>query len=353
MTTFPLALALAVALLGAAPPPDAPAATGNAAGESYETLGQGAVRTRDIATLLSPFVESCDNEKRDIDRARCQATIAYLRRTLPRRTFAFTSDEPGVVAVSDYDAAVKGYHVALAGCVACTKPITLGKAKEPRLITLKVPEKDADTLLKAVSLSRNTFGFDSLADAKRWLDAERPFLRAEFLFQPQIVGDVWTYAGNRGVSLKLVGARVYNRCTGDVLVSKPPSTATVERPSGSQEDPSCAAARKQAAAAEAAAATPPPANDDLPSQLTKALIADAMAKIRPQVFACYQQFKSPGTLELIYMVAGNGTVQSVAVGPAFAGTPTGQCVLQAAKDARFPQFKMEQQKFTYPFFLRQ
>ena len=34
-----------------------------------------------------------------------------------------------------------------------------------------------------MSLSRNTFGFDSLADAKRWLDTERPFLRAEFLFQ--------------------------------------------------------------------------------------------------------------------------------------------------------------------------
>ena len=71
------------------------------------------------------------------------------------------------------------------------------------------------------------------------------------------------------------------------------------------------------------------------------------------VFACYQQFQSPGTLELTYVVAGNGTVQSVAVGPAFAGTPTGQCVLQAAKDARFPAFKLDQQKFTYPFFLRQ
>jgi len=348
MTTFP-ALAFALALLGAAPAP-APETAGAAPAESYETLGQGAVRTRDIATLLSPFVESCDNEKRDIDRARCQATIGYLRRTLPRRTFAFTSDEPGVVAVSDYDAAVKGYHVALAGCVACAKPITIGKAKEPRLITLKIPEKDADSLLKAVSLSRNTFGFDSLADAKRWLDAERPFLRAEFLFQPQIVGDVWTYGGNRGVSLKLVGARVYNRCTGDVLVSKPPSTAMAERPGPGHEDPSCAA--KGRAAGEAAAA-PPPSADDLPTQLSMALIADSMAKIRPQVFACYQQHKSPGTLELIYVVAGNGTVQSVAIGPAFAGTPTGQCVLQAAKDARFPRFKMEQQKFTYPFFLRQ
>jgi hypothetical protein len=331
----------------AAPAPSAPAEP--PPGASFETLGTGAVKTRDIGTLLSSFVDRCDDEKRDIDRARCRATTAYLRRTLPQRTFAFTSDEPGVVAVSDYDAAVKGYHVALAGCVACGKPVTIGVGSEPRLVTLKVPDKDADSLMKAVSISRNTFGFDSLAEAKRWLDAERPFLRAEFLFQPQTVGEVWKFGASRGVALKLVGARVYNRCTGDVLVSKPPSTAMAERPGPGHEDPTCAA--KARAATEAA--PPPPASDDLPLQLSKTLIADAMAKIRPQIFACYQQHKSPGTLELIYVVASNGTVQSVAVGPTFAGTPTGLCVLQPAKDAHFPPFKLDQQKFTYPFFLRE
>ena len=362
------ALALALVLFGATPPlpaAEAPAKTpapakataatpaapaDPAAAESYETLGTGAVRTRDIGTLLSSFVDSCASERRDIDRARCQATTSYLRRTLPQRTFAFTTDEPGVVAVSDYDGSVKGYHVAVAGCVACSKPVTIGQSKESRLVTLKVPDKEADSLMKAVAISKNTFGFDSLADAKRWLEAERPFLRAEFLFQPQVVGDVWTFQSSRGIALKLVGARVYNRCTGDVLVSKPPSTGTADHPGPGHEDPTCAAARKKEAAAEAA---PAPSSDDVPAQLSKALIADAMAKIRPQVFACYQQFKVPGTLELIYVVASNGTVQSVAVGPAFAGTPTGQCVQQVAKDARFPPFKLDQQKFTYPFFLRQ
>ena len=344
--------ALALALLTAAPAaaPAAAAPADAAAADTFEKLGTGAVRTRDIGTLLSSFVDSCANEKRDIDRTRCQATTSYLRRTLPQRTFAFTTDEPGVVAVSDYDAGVKGYHLALAGCIACTKPVSIGQSKESRFVTLKAPEKDADSLMKAVALSKNTFGFDSLAEAKRWLDTERPFLRAEFLFQPQMVGDVWTYQSGRGIALKLIGARVYNRCTGDVLVSKPPSTGMAEHPAPGREDPSCAGAQKKAPAVEAAA---PPAGDDLPAQLSKALIADSMAKIRPQVFACYQQFKSPGTLELIYVVASNGTVQSVAVGPAFAGTPTGQCAMQAAKDARFPPFKLDQQKFTYPFFLRQ
>jgi hypothetical protein len=242
---------------------------------------------------------------------------------------------------------VKGYHVVLAGCVACTKPVAIGHAKEPRFVTLKVPDKQADSLPAAVSLSRNTFGFDSLADAKRWLDTERPFLRAEFLFQPQIVGDVWTFGASHGVALKLVGARVYNRCTGDVLVSKPPSTAMIDRPGPGREDPSC-----KARAAEANAAPPPPP-EDRPAQLSQALIADAMAKIRPQVFACYQQFKVPGMLELAFVIAGNGTVQSVSVSPAWRGTPTGLCVRDAVKDAHFPPFQLDEQKFTYPFFLRQ
>ena len=315
---------------------------------SYETLGQGAVRTQDVATLLSSFVERCTGEKRELDRARCRATTAYLRRSLPKRTFAFVTDDPAVISVSDYDAAVKGYHVALAGCVACTNPIAVGRSGEPRLVTVKVPDKDAETLTKAVSLSRNTFGFDSLAEAKQWLDSERPFLRAEFLFQPDAGSTEWTFAGKSGVALKLLGARVYNRCTGDVLVSKPPSTGIADRPAPGHEDPTCAGAKSLMARSSNAAAAP----DDLPPQLSKTLIADAMSKIRPRVFACYKKFQSPGTLELTYLVAGNGTVQSVVVGAAYAGTPTGQCVMEVAKDARFPAFKLDQQKFTYPFFLR-
>ena len=347
----PLALALVLLATPAAAADAAKATTTAEPTGNYETVGQGAVRTQDVATLLSSFVERCTGEKRELDRARCRATTAYLRRALPKRTFAFVTDDPAVIAVSDYDAAVKGYHVALAGCVACTKPIAVGRSGEPRLVTVKVPDKDAETLTKAVSLSRNTFGFDSLAEAKQWFETERPFLRAEFLFQPDAGSTEWTFGGKSGVALKLLGARIYNRCTGDVLVSKPPSTGIADRPAPGHEDPTCAGAKSPVA--RSGGDDSAPASDEVPPQLSKTLIADAMSKIRPRVFACYKKFQSPGTLELTYLVAGNGTVQSVAVGAAYAGTPTGQCVMEVAKDARFPAFKLDQQKFTYPFFLRQ
>ena len=39
------------------------------------------------------------------------------------------------------------------------------------------------------------------------------------------------------------------------------------------------------------------APEDMPPQLSKTLIADAMSKTRPRVFACYKKFQTPGTLE--------------------------------------------------------
>jgi len=47
------------------------------------------------------------------------------------------------------------------------------------------------------------------------------------------------------------------------------------------------------------------------------------------------------------LVGGNGTVQSVQVGSTFAGTPTGTCALEIAKEARFPGFKRERQQFRF------
>lgn len=329
----------AVRAAAAAPPAEsAPAAT------NYEAAAAGATRTEDVATLLGVFVDHCDEEKRDVDRVRCRATTGYLRRTLPGRVFAYQTDDPSTISVSEYDAGVKGYHLTLSGCVACTKPLTLLGGS--RYVTVKVPDKEAETLAKAVPISRNTFGFDSLIEAKRWMENERPLLRAEFLFQPQAKVSEWTFGNTQGIALSMVGARVFNRCTGAILVSTPPSKGLAPRPAGpAHDDPACRGTPNPQA-------SHPVVPEDAPAQLSKGAIAEAMAKIRPQVFACYQKHQVPGTIEITYVVASNGTAQSVVVGPAFAGTPTGMCVTEAGKNARFPPFKLEKQKFTYPFFLR-
>jgi hypothetical protein len=326
---------------------DAPAAAATQApaqAQTYEALAKGATRTRDVPTLLGAFIDRCDAEKRELERARCRTTQAYLREALPGRVFSTPADDPAAVSVSEYDAGIKGYRISLAGCIACTKPVVVGRARERRFITLREPQKEAETLPKAVEVSQSALGFDSLPDAKRWLEKVRPLLRAEFLFQP--ADAEWSFGPSRGYALKLVGSRVYNRCTGEVLASKPPSTGTADLPTGSREDEACLQGSGEAREGS---------GDDelsLPQELGRDAIADAMSRIRPQVFSCFEKFKEPGTANLSYIVAGNGMVQSIRVGGAFDGTPTGDCVLDAGKNAHFPRFKAARQQFTYPFFLR-
>jgi hypothetical protein len=337
--TFSTALARAA---GDQAPAETPAP---APAQTFEALAKTATRTRDVPTLLGAFIDRCDAEKRPLERARCRATQSYLRGVLPSRTFVAPADDPAAIAISDYDAGVKGYHVSVAGCIACTKPVVVGRARERRFITLREPQKDAETLPKAVEVSRNTLGFDSLVDAKKWLERVRPFLRAEFLFQP--ADAEWSFGPSRGYALKFLGARVFNRCTGEVLASKPPSVGLADLPTGSREDEACLKSFEGTVAREEGA-------DDLklPEELPRDAIADAMTRIRPQIFACYEKYQTPGTAQLTYVVAGNGMVQSIRVGGSFDGTPTGECVLDAGKNARFPRFRAARQQFTYPFFLR-
>jgi hypothetical protein len=337
------ALLLAPALSTAARAEDDTPAAATPAATTYEALAHEATRTRDVPTLLGAFIDRCDGEKRELERARCRTTQAYLREVLPGRTFSTPADDAAAVSVSEYDAGIRGYHISVAGCIACTKPVVVGRARERRFITLREPQKEAETLPKAVEVSSTALGFDSLPDARRWLDKVRPLLRAEFLFQP--ADTEWSFGPSRGYALKLVGSRVFNRCTGEVLASKPPSTGVADLPTGSREDEACLHSG-DARSDVASDAT------GLPDELARDAIADAMSRIRPQVFACFEKFKEPGTAELTYIVAGNGMVQAIRVGGAFDGTPTGDCVLDAGKNAHFPRFKAPRQQFTYPFFLR-
>ncbi|MFL5308381.1 MAG: hypothetical protein ACJ8F1_24430 [Polyangia bacterium] len=319
-------------------------AAAEATADSYEVRARGAVPAPDLATLLAPFVESCGGEMRELDRARCRSTTAFLRKRLPQQTFVLTSSDPAAVEVSGYDGAIKGYHLALTGCVACTDPVPIGPQRQPRFITLNTPDKGAGSLAAGVTVSKSTVAFDDFAAAKRWAETERPFLRAEFLFQPQPTGADYTVGMAPGIALKLVGARVYNRCNGEILVSKPPSTGFADRPG--KVDAACAAGAKAALAGDT------PHDDVRPEQLSKASINEVMESIRARLYGCFEKFHVPGALVLNYVVGGNGTVQSVQVGSTFAGTPTGTCALEIAKDVKFPAFKRPREQFHYLFFLR-
>jgi hypothetical protein len=309
---------------------------------TFETYVRAAVPMTDLGTLLAPFAGKCDGETRDLDRIRCRTTRAYLRKVIPRRSFWTVVDDPATIAVSEFDAAIKGYHLSVAGCLACTHPVTVGRTREKRMITLKAPEKEAESLRAAVEVTRNSVGFDSLAEAKAWLEHTRPQLRTQFVFQP--TDAEWSFGPSRGYALTLLAVRVFNRCTGEILISRPPSSGIADMP-GIEEG--CPRRDTTADAAEGKESTP-----GVPTELSKNDISSAMRAIRPEVFACFEKFKVPGLAQFEFVVAGNGTVHRVRLSGAFYGTPTGSCLIQAGQNARFPRFAQERQQFVYPFFLR-
>jgi predicted Zn finger-like uncharacterized protein len=83
--------------------------------------------------------------------------------------------------------------------------------------------------------------------------------------------------------------------------------------------------------------------------LTQSDIVTAMKGVQPKVQACANQFKAPGTAMATISVASGGRVSSATVTGKFAGTPTGSCVEQAAKSAKFPS--CQSMSFPWPFTL--
>jgi hypothetical protein len=335
---------------------------------TFEALAAPAHPIGEVGTLLASQIEKCldDKREREIERARCRAITSYLRRALPGKTFSIAADDPAAISVSAYDPAIKGYRLALAACVACSNPIRVGRSEDPVFVTLKKPAdagKSSDSLPAAVEIASVTLPFGSEGEAQAWLRDVRPHLRAELVFTP--AASEWRFNGARGYAMALVAGRVVDRCSGTVVLSSPPSTGLADRASAvaAAASDGCPASRRAPLAVVGAAASgssQSAAGDDddddpeehLASELTRPVIAEAMGRIRAQVFACYERFRVPGSVPLTFEVAGNGSVQSVKLSGSLTGTPTGDCVVEAARGAKFPRFDGPVQTFTYPFFLR-
>jgi hypothetical protein len=306
-----------------------------AAPGTFEEAARAAAPANDLGMLVSAFSEDCRARHDALGRARCQQAHAFLKTRLPARTFAVSRDAGEVLGISDYDLRTKGVRLTVAGCIACKQPVEVGTDK--RYVTLKKPGGGTlGTLPAAVEVARANINFATSGEAEAWAKAVKPYLRTEILFQP--ADDPWALGPNRGYAFKLVGVRVSQRCTGEVVFSQPPSQGPAPRET-------CTA---PAASAEA------PGKPDDPSaaeELSSAAINQAMAAVKPDIDSCTKHFKMPGTAYLAFTVAGSGQPQNVTVEGNAAGTALAQCLIDAGVRAKFPPFRRDVQRFKYPIVL--
>lgn len=302
-------------------------------GTSFEQLAAEA-STVDLGTLLVPYLDECKTERREIDRARCRGMRAWLRDELPKRSYVSVVKDADVVSVSSYDARVRGFKLLVSGCLACKQPVSVGARADKRFVTLREPDRDAENLLGAVEVGRASLSFDGVGEANQWAKTVEPQLRAEFVYAP--TDAEWSHGPAKGFAFKLLGVRVFNHCTGEVVYSKPASAGPAERWNEGCDGPSDAAD-------EGGRET------SLPAQLSPQAINQAISPLRSEMEQCLAQFKTSATAYVVFVVpGGNGIPSSVTMEGPLGGTPPGDCVLEVARRAQFPRFARESQRFTYP-----
>ncbi len=88
-----------------------------------------------------------------------------------------------------------------------------------------------------------------------------------------------------------------------------------------------------------------------PVQPSKASIRAAMRSVLPRIRSCHDKHQQTGTIRVSLTIRGNGTADVDIIG-AFAGTPTGFCVLGALERRTFPRFTGKPVRLVYPYNLQ-
>lgn len=303
---------------------------------TFEALVAASSGTVDLATLIAPFItlEECKRSERALDAARCHGMGRFLRSEVPRRSYRMIVDDAAAVEVSDYDARIKGYHLKVLGCLACDTPVGAGDPAARRLVTLRIPDKRGGGLASAVAVAEAALKFEDIPQARAWAAAVKSRLRIEVVFQPE--DRPWTFGPSKGYAFKMLGVRVFDRCTGEVVYSNPASGT------GAEKYASGAECQDAEAVAEGKTGQPP--------RLSLGDINESMGRVRPAVDACLASYKGlRGAAELHMEIAGpTGVPLSVRLHGSLGGTALGECLTGAARKARFGTFAADTQKFTYP-----
>jgi hypothetical protein len=107
--------------------------------------------------------------------------------------------------------------------------------------------------------------------------------------------------------------------------------------------------RRRRASRSAPAAAP---KSNLPETLSRSQIQAGMRGVKGRIQGCFDRYKVPGLASVKVKIGSAGRITSARLKGKFAGTPTGACVLAAARSARFPRFSGTSISVTYPFILK-
>lgn len=311
--------------------------------QSFEAELRKAEEITQLARVIGPFLQQC-SPGNSLQAIQCRAIRSRMQHRVKGSTFWSTVD---AVRAGAYDNARLNFPVSVVGCLTCDAPLkldeTLYGAKSWYVTT------DKPRSVKMAEGKPQFVGLDlkqiiqpvGPAQVEVWMQNVLPNLKVQFIYHME--GETWPAALGNGLVAKLVGYRLYDQCSGKVLVSSPPSTSP-------------APVAKANTCGRVVADTPreEPRQQTIPAKLSPRDIQDSMRRLDSQVQTCYDQFQVAGLAEVVVTAKGDtGIVVKVDVLGKFKDSPTtGKCVIDVVRKARFPMFRTPTMTFRYRWYLR-
>jgi hypothetical protein len=296
----------------------------------FEDLRADAQKVDDLPEVVRPYIEPC-NDKDDEARRQCEGSRRFLQDHL--RTVRMTMLIDKALDVQSYQGKSKSVPVTVRGCVTCEP---LGIDVDGQKVWIGVGPK-AEVAKRQIPVA--------IEKIKEWQQLVAPQLRTEMIFGLANKAVAGAPAGAKSLAVEIIGWRVFNRCTGEVLFSEPSSkdkaevTGEAKAECPTPEEPPKVAAQ-------------PTAPDHRPPRLGRYEIEQALAVMKPKIKACYDQYEVAGRADVVLDIQNDGILQAAHVKGTFEGTPTANCLLQALDGVKFPAFKSRKQTVEYPFYLR-
>jgi hypothetical protein len=305
---------------------------------TFEQAMESAQPAGELSQLLEPLFAECKSDD-DLEARQCASVRDWHVEQLKASTFWSLGDE-SALSWEPYDPVEKKQELTVQGCLACGKPITIeGK---PRFVTTRVPKA-----IKAGHAVGLDVGFPSLEQpdsktAEAFKKSMEPRLRVQFAWK---LGPLWKSGGFDGVTFVPVGYRVFDKCSGKIVASDPPSSAPTVNDAQAMRDASCPEELSDAEKRRREEAA-------LPEQLTPKMINQAMATVREKVLDCGSEFEQTGTATVKLVVEHDGSMEIAGISAPIDKTPAGYCIRTALKGTVFPRFRGEKMIISYPFKLR-
>jgi hypothetical protein len=305
------------------------------ADDTFETRAAGAVRVSHLDDVVWALTAPC-NTGDDTQQRQCRRLRDVRAAQLTNTTLLVDADRDSFT-IGAYSPQKKSAPLTLSACIACDGLTVDGKT----WYVIGAKEGNPAPTFKGSKLEvglvhEHARTFVDAGAAKRFAaGAKKSKVQLIVKVPPKAT---WTDAGKQGISLDVLGFRVYSPCDGSVVFSNPKASQ------GEIDKKACRAMTKGTKASAGAGTSDPDA-------LTPAMVKQAIKPVLDGAKQCYAKFKVAGKGRLKMAIGADGMLTEYEQRGDFANTPTGACIDLAVKRATFPTSKKPRTAVAVPISL--